>query len=287
MKAHSRYSARAGSGLALMIPILSFTLAVSPRGTAAAQDKGPVLHGVVRDSAGAPLEAAEVELFGIHRKAVTGVNGAFRFEGLRNSRFWVLARLVGYLPRQISVSLENDEQRSLPITLYAAPARLSEVVVEARSDLYVKRMRDFIWRSRTAWGGRFLTRDDIAKANPATLGDLVIRHMPFKHRWVMGEVGGWAYLPHPLAAGPYSFARFSRRGRYLPDCAPAVSVNGAGISFVAVNDFDPADIEALEVYREGSDLPIEFSFAGRTRCGLVVVWLKSYAQIGVDGERDK
>ena len=39
----------------------------------------------------------------------------------------------------------------------------------------------------------------------------------------------------------------------------------------AVNDFRPEDVEALEVYRSGYQMPMEFA-GWDLPCGLVVVW---------------
>ena len=249
--------------------------------TILAQEGGPIVRGVVRDSAGRPLEGAEVKLYGSPRvQTSTGSDGAFRFTGLRNSRYWLLVRRIGYLPHMESLSLEDDEVRDHPVTLEAAPQSLPEVVVAAEASRYERRMRDFMWRSRASFGGRFLTRDDIADARPVRLGDLVVRYLPFKRSWVMDQPGGWGPA---FPTTTFDAARLSRLRHYRPDCPPAVALNGGPVSLgLAVNDFAPDDIEALEVYREGSDLPIEYSFAGQTQCGLVVVWLRSYAQLGAE-----
>ena len=266
----------------LGLPLLGIPAFLGTPQTAAAQQSGATLQGIVIDSAGTPIEGAEVILYGIRRKALTSGDGVFRFTGLDNIKVWVLARGIGYFPQQVSVSLQKNETRVLPITLHHAPALLPDVVVEAKSDRYEFRMRDFMWRSRIAWGGRFLTRDDITRANPAALGDLVLRHMPFKLRETMDEQGGWLIDPRLRARGPYSYARFTS-SRYFPECPPAISVNGNGITPLAVNDFHVDDVEALEIYREGINLPIEFSYGGRTACGLVVVWTRWYVEAGDEG----
>lgn len=265
---------------------LLFSLALIPPwlepSSAVAQDRGPVVRGVVRDEAGRPIEGAEVQLYGSPRRtAVTGPDGAFRVAGLRNARYWLLVRRIGFLPHQESLTLAGDETREVTVPLQAAPVRLPDVVAKAQRSLYDRRMQDFMWRSRSAFGGRFLTRDDVERARPARLGDLVVRYLPFKRSWVMDEPGGWIY--DGIAGTGYDVTRLTRFRRFLPDCPPGVALNGGPVSAgLAVNDFRPDDIEALEIYREGSDLPIEYSSAGRTRCGLVVIWLRSYAQVSAE-----
>lgn len=260
----------------LALLLLPFAAAVP----APAQERGPVVRGIVTDSAGAPLEAAELELVGARKKATTGADGRFSFTDLRPGRYWVLARMVGYRPFQASLSLRGEEERELAIALTRAPVELPEVVVRAENSKYQQRMRDFVWRSRASFRGRFLTRDDIDRARPARLGDLVIRHLPYKAFFTMNEPGGYPWDGFG-AAQDFSTARLSRRTTYHRTCPPAVAVNGSSITpGFAVNDFHPDDVEALEVYREGASLPIEYSWNHRARCGLVVVWLKSYAHAG-------
>jgi hypothetical protein len=248
-------------------------------GTAlAAQSKRPSIRGLVVDSAGRPLEGAQVELVGAPRTALTGRDGSFRFDDLRNARYWIAVRRVGFRPFQSSLSLRGDEQRRLTITLTAAPVELPEVVVKGELVMYQRRMHDFLWRSRASFGGRFLTRDDIDRTNAAVLGQVVIRHLPFKSSLAMDRPGGFLF---DGLDNDFTVSRLARRRRYRPECPPAISLNGGAITpGLAVNDFHPDDVEALEVYREGSGLPIEFSWNESTRCGLVVIWLKAYARAG-------
>ncbi len=247
-----------------------------------AQKSEPVVKGVVQDSAGNPLEGAHVQLYGSPRfEATTGPDGAFQFSGARNARYWLLVRRIGFLPHQESLTLQDGEVRDALVTMQAAPVSLPEVVVKAAGSRYDRRMRDFMWRSRSSFGGHFLTRDDIARYDPARLGDLVIRYLPFKRSWTLDYPGGWGN--NGLTGTVMDVGRFTRHRNYQPDCSPAVALNGGPVSLgVAVNDFQPENIEALEVYKEGSDLPIEYTFGNRTSCGLVVIWLRSYAQVTPD-----
>jgi hypothetical protein len=253
-------------------------LLVSPLVGVAAQTKNASLAGVVIDSAGRPLEGAVAELFGTTQKALTSATGSFLLEDLRPARYWLFVRRIGYYPYQVSLTLQSKEARQTKIVMTARPFELPEVKVNAESKRYQSRMREFQWRSRAAFSGRFLTRDDIARSGAIRLGDLVVRYLPFKNLWAMDRPGGWDNI-FDRDEEQFSVTRLSTRRRYRPDCPPAVAVNGGSLTTGwAVNDFDPDEIEALEVYREGSDLPYEYSWAGKSACGLVVVWLKSYAQ---------
>lgn len=269
-------SSRAWTWVALLVWPLGL-LPVQPPDLAA-QSKGATLSGTVVDSAGRPLDGAEVELVGARRTTLTTSTGVFRFDEVRPTRYWLFVRRIGYYPFQTSLTLQGKEDREARIVMAARPFDLPEVVVTAQSKRYQARMREFLWRSRSSFTGRFLTRDDIARSAAIRLGDLVVRYMPFKSLWAMNQPGGFDDV-FTRDEERFSIMRLATRRQYRPDCPPAVAVNGGNISAGwAVNDFEPDDVEAIEIYREGSNLPFDFSWGARTACGVVVVWLKSYAQ---------
>lgn len=262
------------------LPLSALLCLLLPVAALAQEDSPTGLAGTITDSLGLPIDGAVIEVIGARRTAQTTPSGRFRIEDLRPGGYWVLVRMVGYRPYQQSITIQKHQIRYLNISLGLVPIQLDEIVVEERNKVYQSRMRDFIWRSRTAWGGRFMTADDLARRNPHRLGDMVIRYMPGKLFQTMNEPGG--FYMQGIDDDRWSIARFSRRYAVRAACPPAVALNGGGIlTGLAVNDFNPADVEAVEVYREGVPLPIEYSWAGRATCGLVVVWMKSYARFGL------
>ncbi len=268
-----------------------------------AQSKPTVaISGVVRDSSGRPLEAAEVWLVG-GGKTVTGADGIFRFVGIKNPvRSWISARHIGHFPIQTSITADPGAETALTIVMAAQPVTLPELTVRAAEQVQRRRLIDFVWRSRGG-GGRFLSREDIERARVSELGHLVIRYLPFKNPTTMDQPGGWgengsfamettdgSSFPdiaewNRAAAGGYYLSTI---GGYNPsanwrgswgtrDCPPAVALNGGSISpGRAVNDFEPSEIEALEIYQGRFGLPFEYSMGGRSSCGLIVIWLKSF-----------
>ncbi|MBM4186839.1 MAG: carboxypeptidase regulatory-like domain-containing protein [Gemmatimonadetes bacterium] len=239
----------------------------------------PSLHGVVVDSSRQPIEGADLELMGERRRTVSRSDGSFAFDELRATRYWLMIRRIGYFPVQLSLTLQREEARDLRVVMAQHPFQLPDVVVNAQETNYRARMREFIWRSRSSFGGRFLTADDIARQPVQELAHLVIRYLPFKMIYTLSQPGGWGETSFQFDEDRSSLTRLAGRPRYRPHCPPAVALNGGSVSAGwAVNDFDPEEVEALEIYREGTNLPIEYSFAGKAACGLVVIWLKSYAR---------
>ncbi len=248
-----------------------------PAGSVVAQDAPPknpaVMRGEVQDSRGAPLEGAEVELLGANRKALTPASGTYRLGDLRPGRYWVTVRRIGYEPLRVALTFDPGVEREIIFQLDSRPQRLADIDVTAEDRVWARRYQEFVWRSRSTFG-RFLTRDDIERYNPVYLSDVVRSYLPgvplrafdrapffdvFADGWGDGGALGWTH------------AGYGSRS----SCAPAVSLNGATpFSTWAINDFRPQDVEAIEVYRRGRDIPIEFQRMTPGTCGLVVIWLR-------------
>jgi hypothetical protein len=236
---------------------------------AAGQQRGPAtLRGSITDGH-RPLAAATVRIFGLDRTVMTSEEGAFRFDSLAPGRYWVGVRRIGYVPGSFTVTLLADSVRDVTISLEAAPYRLSDLEVSGGMTPY--RFRDFEWRSRGAWG-RLYTRDDIRRSRPFDLIDLVQRGLPGHSRFGLEQAGlfdptpRWSTVEWSTGFGS-SFERMNR------DCAPGISLNGSSPwPGVSLRDYQLEDIEAVEVYRNATNVPIEFARAAS--CGLVVLWLR-------------
>lgn len=282
--------------------VLGVLAALSAR-SALAQGKPTVtIAGVVRDSAGRPLDGAEVWLVG-GSKTVTGPGGTFRFDGIKNAvRGWIAARHIGHLPAQTSVSGEPGTTSAVTIVMAARPYDLPELTVRAAEKAQRSRLIEFVWRTRGT-GARFVSRDDIERSGATRLGQVVLRYLPFKDPRTMDEPAGMGpYESSGLMAMPMiyfnspwalpgsesdprmewytsSATRWSDAPRATRSCPPAVSVNGGGIApGWAVNDFDPDEVEALEIYRDHANSSIEYGMSSGAGCGVVVVWLKAFVR---------
>lgn len=256
--------------------ILAGLVASSPAGPLSAQQEAkplPALRGAVQDFSGAALEGAEVELLGLARKAITGESGAYHLAGIEPGRYWVVVRRIGYEPLRVALTFEPGWDREIVFQLDARPQRLADIEVTSEDLAWQRKYLEFEWRARTGWG-RFLTRDDIEQARPTYLSDVVQRYLPgvsfrgfdrapfvtdfFSADWGRNGAIGWSYV-----------------SRGVTECSPAVSVNGTTpFGGWAVNDFEPGDVEAIEVYRRSRDIPLELQRASGGGCGLVVIWLK-------------
>ena len=229
----------------------------------------PVLRGAIQDTLGRPLDGALIEIPALKLRMFTGSNGAYRLDSIRPGKYWVVARRIGYEALQSALTFGMGDDREITFQLAPLPHVLPEEIVKGDDQAWEARYRDFVTRSRGAFG-YFLTRDDIDRARPIWLGDVVSRHLPFTSREV--------YFRPAFSDFDRSITgirRGSASTRSLRNCSPLVSVNGSTPTGIwAVNDFRPSDVEAVEVYRGNRMLPAIFSSWG-TECGLVVVWTRS------------
>lgn len=244
--------------LAVLLPLLA------PAPAAAQKAKTTMVRGTVIADNGDPIPRAEVFFVGTALRAITRDDGSFQFDTVPAGRYWFGTRRIGYVPVATSVTIDAGKPRLFRVELEALPANLTPVEVRASSGYDSGPMAEFGRRRRVAWG-HFITKDDIARERPHRISWMVQRYMP----WVRFDVFDYA------AFSSFTERRHSFAGRQA-NCAPGISVNG-GIPWGgwAVNDFQPDEVEALEIYAGRSTrLPIEFQHSPYTACGLVVVWLK-------------
>ncbi len=264
-----------------MLPLTRFllpVLALATLTTGAAAQKAPkplpVMRGAIQDTLGQAIEGAQVEIIGLDRVVTTAGSGAYRFDGIKPGKYWIIARRIGYRPLRAALTFEPGDDREIVFQLEPLPYNLPEIKVRAENKKWEREYQDFVWRSKSSLHGRFLTRDDIERSHATFLGDAVRRYLPF----VSSESFFTPFYPDPFARawGRDGIGWVSSRATSLDrSCSPGVSRNGAPpTGGWAVNDFRPENVEAVEIYRSGSQVPVEFASWGGAGCGLVVVWTR-------------
>jgi hypothetical protein len=89
--------------------------------------------GLVIDSAGTPVEEAEVQLVGANRVGVTRANGGFLFRPLPVGQYLIRVRKLGYTPTNMTLNLVDHDDREVIIKLRALPVKLDAMTIAARS----------------------------------------------------------------------------------------------------------------------------------------------------------
>ena len=104
-------------------------------GRAGAQTTTGTIRGYVRDSSGAPLGAAEVQVknvgTGILRTATTSVDGAYVLPGLAPAAYDLTARHIGHSPQTRRVTVQIGSTLLQDFTLLAGAIQVAGVTVQA------------------------------------------------------------------------------------------------------------------------------------------------------------
>ena len=89
--------------------------------------------GIVVDSAGTPIEEAEVQLVGANRLGVTRPNGGFLFRPLPVGQYLIRVRKLGYVPTNMTLNLVDHDDREVIIKMRGLPVKLDAMVTAERS----------------------------------------------------------------------------------------------------------------------------------------------------------
>lgn len=235
--------------------ICSLALHFLATGDAAAQ--GTILHATVADArTGVYILDAEVTVDPIGLKGTTDYFGDARFPDLREGRYTVHARRLGYAPLSADVQLSGTD--SLEVTLMMAPAghELAPVTVEAT--LLPPYLKEFEARRRLG-KGQFVTDTELRSALGSSLGDILTSRL---RGVIVGRTVSGAIMVRSNR-GPDSFQG---------PCAAAVYWNGVRLTSRQSPAIDiPVNfIGGIEYYNPGT-IPVEYQDPG-SNCGVLLLW---------------
>jgi hypothetical protein len=217
---------------------------------------GPAtLTGKVINAGGVPIGGALVTVQGGMSSGKTAPDGSFTLTGVPLGTQAVLARHVGYLPVERYVDLSTNGPNTLTIRLSQSQARLTPIEVRAKLPSELKTVG--FERRRKRGLGRFMTEDEIEKAQPTYTSDLLRR------------INGL----HVIGSGTDVHVLSSRGEgcvRYLIDRNNLDPNDGMEIDEM----IGPHDIVAIEFY-QANDVPMELMNGRNTGCALVVVWTRA------------
>ncbi|MEZ4455360.1 MAG: hypothetical protein R2882_02235 [Gemmatimonadales bacterium] len=237
----------------------------------------------VADSAGTPVEAAQVTIRRLGLSASSSIEGRIVFTTVPRGRFAVSTAAVGFTPDLREIAFSGSDTVRVEIRLGGQAQQLDPVVVTGRQPAALSpQMRVFEERRRLGFG-RFLTRADLAKREHSTLSD-VLRMVP-----------GVKFVRRPDRCGG-GHALATTRGGAL-SWLPWMTCHDGATAFPAecyltvyldwnriwtwgsqepprIDEFAVAGLEAIEVYRGPSELPVELQTTGSS-CGAVLLWTRT------------
>ena len=268
------------------------------------------IRGIVHDSAGRPLEGAEVR-FDSASVVLTGVNGEFNLVTFKRAELALHVRRLGFVARDTSLSLlGSDPAPVIDITLIANALQLGVIVVEGRA-LDTRLWNAGFYKRARLGVGRFVGPDELERfaGGLAT----VLRETPRvqvdrqnNQEDAYARAGAHRCRMNVFVDG--QFARYANPG------TSGASRNDYPDPGVGLNDLVPRDdIRAVEIYPSLTAVPSQFmrigpapnqssqgragriattrgsSSASRSSeeegpsdaaCGAIVIWTRWYAATG-------
>lgn len=223
---------------------------------AAAQQRS--LHGIVTDSAGAPIRDADVGIASLRRLTRTGEQGRFVFDKLPQGKLELSVRRLGYHPRIVHAVIAAPHD-SVRITLVATPAALAGVYVKASAERRREGIEDF-HRRRIRGVGSYITRDEILAFNTYRTSDVLRVQPGIRLVQLAGNMG----------------VRFNSSSIVRRDCSPMIWLDGQRAPGLEIDQIPATDIEGIELYKGPSTTPAQFSqHSASSTCGTIVVWTRN------------
>ena len=263
------------------------------------------LHGLLLDvGSDAPIPFGVVTLLSADGSPVgaviTDTSGRWEFRVPRAGQYLLAARRIGYQPwtaGPVDVAREDLEFR---FHLQRAPVRLTPTVVTEQATRRQLQLSGFYDRQRADFGW-FITPEEIEKRQAARLTDLLLG-MPGV-RLVSNSTGSAGGRSVQFGSGPLTDPGMCRprvyvdgviftRGDGRPMSAPQDDQSRTTDQFIeeellrvdqglSLDDIGPPSvIAAIEVYRRGSQIPVQFGGnTVETSCGVIVVWTRRGAPV--------
>jgi hypothetical protein len=172
---------------------------------------------------------------------------------------------VGYVEGAVRVRVAAGEEARADVVLRRAPQALDAVRTVAAPE---RRFGPAEFEARRRAGrGVFLTRADFESRAPSRMSDLLLRVPGLERRPYTTDYGATEYLI--VVRGTSTI-----KGQV---CPPMVYVDGKAFD-LGKEDIDrflrPQEIDAVEVYRTGGQVPPQFS-GPTARCGVIVLWTRA------------
>ncbi|HUF67236.1 MAG TPA: carboxypeptidase-like regulatory domain-containing protein [Longimicrobiales bacterium] len=209
-----------------------------------------------------PVNAAWVSLVGrgrILHAAESDAEGRFRLLVAAPGWYSLRVERLGYaLVSTDTFAIGAGESAELSIPLSVAAVPLTPVIVDRRTTVQARSELDTrIETARRTGLGRFVTREALDSVSSRSVTGVLV-HVP-----LVGLARDAFNKPWPITQSQ-------------GNCRPTLYLNGARMTFGPGQSIDdvlhPSELEAIEIYRNRTELPREF--AGIDQCAAIVFWTR-------------
>jgi len=213
------------------------------------------LTGSVADTAGVAILGAEVTVEGTSAGTRTDEHGKFRLTDLAEGTRSVRVRRLGFAPFDVAVHLARGSVAQITIRMTPIVTTLPPVVVRTERMNYTGRLAGYYRRLEKKSSGYFITRDQIDRENPSTMGQL-LQHVPGIR----------------AQRGRNGITGVRMRGR---GCWPLVWIDGTPMPAgeVDLDSFIPSSVQGIELYLGATTAPVGFIYdRDLSSCGTILIW---------------
>jgi hypothetical protein len=203
----------------------------------------------------APIGGAQVTVQGGSFTTSTDSSGRFTITGLSAGAFVIEIRAIGYAEGSWRVPLAPGQVLRFRFELEPLAFELPSVVVKGKQlSPSSRRFADFD-RRRESGMGAFITQEDIERANPSSLIDIIVSVRGVRQVCLTNDC-------------------VAKMVRSPPGCYPQYYLDGQESTAYFARHTPPLDVRGIEVYRGSSETPGEFE-GSNSGCGVIVIWTKS------------
>jgi TonB-linked SusC/RagA family outer membrane protein len=252
---------------ALAICALGLAVIVSFTASVLAQEGTGGIRGTVKDKAtGEALIGANVLVVGTNRGAASNAEGAYQILGLSPGRYAIVARYIGYVQGQTTLTVVANQTVEVNFTLEQDVLRIDEVVV---TGLAGEVPRAQLGNSIAKVGGSDMQKIPVTSAADG----------------LAGKVAGLSVIKSTGTPGTGTYVQLRGRRTVTGSSQPLWVVDGVPIddSFIynasgtiqganRASDINPNDIESIEVLKGASAAAI---YGARAANGVILVTTKS------------
>jgi carboxypeptidase family protein len=204
------------------------------------------IYGVVLDSAGAPVDDAEVQLVGADHTAMSRSNGQFLLTAVPTGEYALRVRKLGFAPLVLQLSIRPDEQHRVAVRLSRLAVMLDAVVVNEQSGFGESQA---IWdeldhrlRLQTPQG---------AVLGPAELARFHSLPLDVASTFMLDDAAGLAAM---RAAHPVSIVASGQAPSAPIEGDACILLNGSTALYEPLRLFAANDLRLVEIYPSGSEL---------------------------------
>ena len=200
----------------------------------------------------APIEGAHVTVLGTGLSTWTDSSGRFAFSSVPAGVRVVQARIVGYGVGSWIIQLDEGQAFSQDLEMEAIAIEVGGVTVTAQPDQGWRSEAGFE-RRRQNQRGYFFTRSEILGRRAPTIAELL--------RTVPGVLTTCRANSCVVQMGRTEGRR----------CAVEYFLDGFPATLATGPNFPVNQLRGVEVYRDPSEVPVEFQRPG-LRCGVIAIW---------------